>query len=86
MAKQNNDLDFLKEQSLWIDAKGRTLLVYRRWFQSGPRGSEVGDIDLIILDTLELTRRPYSEIQGLIIDGRMKFARELVDIRESLLA
>jgi len=79
-----SEVTLLREQTLWKDSKGRILFIYRRWFKWSDKGHVADDIDIVVLDTLTLTRRPYSEVVALITDGKMKYAGTMIDTREVL--
>ncbi|MEO6282163.1 MAG: hypothetical protein ABIN80_22930 [Dyadobacter sp.] len=82
--KDTTDVHLLREQTIWKDSKGRILLIYRRAFTWVNNRYEPSDVDILILDTLKLTRQPYGHIVKLITQGSMKYAGEFIDTREVL--
>lgn len=78
----------LRERSLWTDNKGRTLLVWNRWFQGVGADLRCSEVDLLILgDTANrapaLVRRPWKQLATYIEDGKMIYAGEVPAIVEN---
>lgn len=73
----------LRERSLWTDNKGRTLLVWNRWFQGVGADLRCSEVDLLILGTLTLVRRPWKQLATYIEDGKMIYAGEVPAIVEN---
>ncbi|GHB63936.1 hypothetical protein [Persicitalea jodogahamensis] len=77
--KPNPYIALLRECSLWTDAKGRKLLVWRLWRSLQGPPYKVEHLDLLILDDMAFVRRSYSELVTLINDGRMVYDRDVVE-------
>jgi hypothetical protein len=72
----------LKERSLWKDNKNRTLLVWNRWFKGAASDLRCTDVDLLILDSLILVRRPWKQLATYIEDGKMVYAGEVSPLED----
>jgi hypothetical protein len=72
----------LRERSLWKDNKGRTLLVWNRWFEGFGADMHCSYVDLLIVDTLTLVKRPWKKLATYIEDGKMIYAGEVAPVDE----
>ena len=70
-------ISLLREKSLWIDVKGRLIMVYERKCQGGGSDYRCVSVDILMLGQLTLLNRPYAELVQLIQDGKMKYSGEL---------
>jgi hypothetical protein len=73
------DVHLLREKSLWKDSKGRTLLVWNRWFEGYGSEMRCTEVDLLIVDTLTVVRRPQQQLATYIENGKMKYAGQCSD-------
>jgi hypothetical protein len=70
-------VSLLREKSLWIDVKGRLIMVYQRWHQGGGPNYRCVNVDILMLGQLKIINRPYDELVKLIQDGKMKYSGEV---------
>lgn len=68
------DVCLLRENSLWKDSKGRTMLVWNRWFEGAGAELRCTQVDLLIVDALHVVRRPWKQLAAYIEDGKLKYA------------
>lgn len=79
MAKtaEHPEVCLLREKSLWLDVKGRLILIYQRYHQGGGADYRCVNVDIVMLGQLKLINRPYDELVALIRAGKMKYSGEL---------
>ena len=75
-----NEVHLLRERSIWKDVKGRTIMVYQRWHEGGGTNYHCIEVELLMIDTMRIMKRPYKEIAALILDGKMKYVGECITV------
>lgn len=70
-------ISLLREKSIWVDVKGRTMLIFQRWHQGGGSDYRCVDVDIVMIETMTIITRPYLELVELIRIGKMKYKGEL---------
>ncbi len=71
------EISLLREKSLWLDVKGRLIMVYQRRHQGGGADYRCVNVDILLLGKLTIMTRPYDELVALIRAGKMKYSGEL---------
>jgi len=73
-----SEVRLLREKTLWKDRKGRTLLIFQRWYQGGGADYRCVNVDIFLIEDQTLINRPYSEVVKLIQAQKMTFLRDVV--------